>query len=233
MNILAIETATEACSAAVYRSGEIYHRYQLAPRKHTRLILPMLDEVLKEAGLEQQAMDAIAFGQGPGAFTGLRIAMGIAQGLALALDKPLIGISTLAAMAQQMINDASEEGDILIPAIDARMNEVYWGRYQYQQGRVVLLGEEQVSAPEVLLAQNDCSIVVGGSGWDAYHPTLVESPPDWIRRVQVSVFPSAYAIAQLASAAYQRGEFLDAASAEPVYLRNNVAKKKGEQGKPG
>ena len=231
MNILAIETATEACSAAVYRDGEIFHRFELAPRKHTQLILPMMDEVLAEAGVTRNALDAIAFGRGPGAFTGLRIAVGVAQGLALALDKPLIGVSTLAAMAQQ-IADTQDVGELsLLAAIDARMNEAYWARYQNVNGEVVLQGEEQVSAPEILIQSDDIDSAVFGSGWEAYHPSVFENPPSWVKKSVTDVFPSAYYIAKLAASAYQRGELLDAADAEPVYLRNNVAKKKGEQGK--
>ena len=231
MNILAIETATEACSAAVYCDGEIFHRFELAPRKHTQLILPMMDEVLTEAGVERDQLDAIAFGRGPGAFTGLRIAVGVSQGLALALEKPLIGISTMAAMAQQVF-DTQNVGDLsLLAAIDARMNEVYWARYQSVDGDVVLQGEEQVSEPDVLIQTETIDSVVFGSGWEAYHPEMLENPPEWVKQSVTDVFPSAYYIAKLAASAYQRGELLDAADAEPVYLRNNVAKKKGEQGK--
>ena len=231
MNILAIETATEACSAAVYRDGEIFHRFELAPRKHTQLILPMMDEVLAEADITRDELDAIAFGRGPGAFTGLRIAVGVSQGLALALEKPLIGISTMAAMAQQISETEDTNGLSLLAAIDARMNEVYWARYQSIDGEVVLQGEEQVSAPELLTQSDNIDSVVFGSGWEAYHSALLESPPSWIKASVADVFPSAYYIAKLAATAYQRGELLDAADAEPVYLRNNVAKKKGEQGK--
>ena len=230
MNILAIETATEACSVAIYRDGEVFHRYELAPRKHTQLIIPMMDEVLTEAGVARSELDAIAFGRGPGAFTGLRIAVGIAQGLSLALEKPLIGISTMAAMAQQVFETEDVAGLSLLAAIDARMNEVYWGRYQSVDGEAILQGEEQVSAPDLLL-QGDVDSVVFGSGWEAYHSEFLAVPPEWLKKSVPAVFPSAYYIAKLAASAYQRGELLDAADAEPVYLRNNVAKKKGEQGK--
>lgn len=231
MNILAIETATEACSAAVYRDGEIFHRFELAPRKHTQLILPMMDEVLSEAGVVREALNAVAFGRGPGAFTGLRVAVGVAQGLALALDKPLIGISTLAAMAQQVLDTKKVEELSLLPSIDARMSEVYWGCYQSVNGEVILQGEEQVTSPDALIQSDEVDSVVFGSGWEAYHSSLLDSPPLWIKASVNEVFPNAYYIAKLAVSAYQRGEVVDAADAEPVYLRNDVAKKKGEQGK--
>ncbi|PID45810.1 MAG: tRNA (adenosine(37)-N6)-threonylcarbamoyltransferase complex dimerization subunit type 1 TsaB [Proteobacteria bacterium] len=230
MKILAIETATEACSAAIYKDGEIFHRYELAPRQHTQLILPMMDAVLAEASVDRSDLDAIAFGRGPGAFTGVRIAVGIAQGLALALDKPLIGISTLAAMAQQVLDTHNVDELRLIPAIDARMNEVYWGCYTSQQGEVALQGEEYVASPEVLLQQSSEKACVLGSGWEMYHAAVFDTSPPWIQQTVKNIFPSAYYVAKLAASAYLRGEQMDAADAEPVYLRNNVAKKKGEQG---
>lgn len=231
MKILAIETATEACSAAVFCEGHINHRYELAPRKHTQLILPMMDEVLSEAGVVQSELDAIAFGCGPGAFTGLRIAVGVAQGLALALDKPLIGISTLAAMAQQVLEEHDSADCMLVPAIDARMSEVYWGCYKNDNGEVVLQGQEHVTTPEQLIVDGCTDSVVLGSGWEMYHNGVFDEPPAWVKQSVRGVFPSAYFVAKLAASAYQRGELLDAANAEPVYLRNNVAKKKGEQGR--
>ncbi|PWQ99612.1 tRNA (adenosine(37)-N6)-threonylcarbamoyltransferase complex dimerization subunit type 1 TsaB [Leucothrix arctica] len=229
MKILAIETATEACSAALYNDGEVTHRYELAPRKHTQLILPMLDEVLNESDVSKSELDAIAFGRGPGAFTGLRIAVGIAQGLALSLDKPLIAISTLAAMAQQILETQNVTNTQMIPAIDARMSEVYWGHYANREGEAVLTSEEQVSIPELLLQQQVPSLIFG-SGWEAYHAEFLAQPADWVAGSTNDVFPSAEHIATLASYAWQRGELIDAADAEPTYLRNNVAKKKADQG---
>jgi tRNA threonylcarbamoyladenosine biosynthesis protein TsaB len=230
MKILAIETATEACSAAVYNDGEITARFEFAPREHTQLILPMLDDVLEDAGVTREELDAIAFGCGPGAFTGLRIAVGIAQGLGLALNKPLIPISTLATMAELVLENQPEAEGNYIAALDARMGEVYWGEYAKQGDELVLIGEEQVSAPEALTEYGKPAIVFG-SGWEAYQETFLQNPPPWIKGIIREVFPSAYYVAKLAAAAWLRGETIDAADAEPVYLRNNVALKKGEQGK--
>jgi len=237
MKILAIETATEACSAAIYWDGEIISRYELAPRRHTQIILPMLDEVLSEAGISKQALDAIAFGRGPGAFTGLRIAVGIAQGLALALDKPVVPISSLAAMSQQVLdktNSLSIADDVrYIPAIDARMDEVYWGIYEGVDGEAQLQDEEKISKPEAIgeLYRDHNQDLRFGSGWQAYHPSsmICESPE--LESATNDVFPNAYYVAKLAASAYRRGEIIDAADAEPTYLRNDVAKKKAEQGK--
>lgn len=233
MKILAIETATEACSAALYCDGEIISRYEIAPRKHTQLILPMMDSILEEAGINKTSLDAIAFGRGPGAFTGLRIAVGVAQGLALALDKPVIAISTLAAMAQQVLDATLASGDEydFIPAIDARMGEVYWGKYTSVDGEARLVGEEAISKPEVIEVFNQGAYLRFGSGWQAYYPAMMVYDSPETNEATANVFPSAYYIAKLAATAFSRGEAIDAADAEPIYLRNDVAKKKADQGK--
>jgi len=137
--IIAIETATEACSAAVIIKQDtetsIRKRFQLAPREHTKLILPMLDEVLDEFELRLTDMDAIAFGRGPGAFTGLRIASGIAQGLALSVDKPTIPVSSLKALAlASQTGNTTQKNGAVVAAIDARMGEVYWAEYSMNNG---------------------------------------------------------------------------------------------------
>ena len=123
MKLLALDTATEACSAAVLADGEVLERYELAPRRHAALILPMIESVLAEAGLEISQLDAIAVGRGPGAFTGVRIAIGIAQGIAFAADLPVALVSTLAALA---LGTARDTGATRIAAaLDARMGEIY------------------------------------------------------------------------------------------------------------
>lgn len=123
--ILAIDTATEACSVAVWNQGEIHALFELCPREHTQRILPMVQQVLAESGLALNQLDALAFGRGPGSFTGVRIGIGIAQGLALGADLPMLGISTLQTMAQGAWRVCGAER--VLAAIDARMGEVYWG----------------------------------------------------------------------------------------------------------
>ena len=169
MKILALDTATEACSAALLSGGSVYERHEIAPRRHAELILPMVDGVLAEAGLGLNDVDAIAFGRGPGAFTGIRIAAGVTQGLALGAGLPVIPVSSLATLAQGVINQSAT----LLPAIDARMGEIYWAAYDAaQDGLVRLVTEEQVAPPDAVQIPAGKQIFGVGSGWDTYRATL-------------------------------------------------------------
>lgn len=235
--IIAIETATEACSAAllIKKAGKqsLYKRFQLAPREHTKLILPMLDEVLAEAKLQLADVDAIAFGRGPGAFTGLRIATGIAQGLALSVDKPTIPVSSLHAMALAANKDAEPKKNeqSIVVAIDARMGEVYWAEYNIVEGKVELIGEEQLSSPEVMFKKTEIfaqtrQVNVIGSGWDEYIDRFEESYSISINLNHFTKrFPDAVEVSELALLSFEKGETYSLEDAQPVYLRNNVAKK--------
>ena len=122
MKILAVDTATEACSAALYINGDIQERFEIAPREHTRLLLPMVDSLMAEAGIRPQQLDAIAFGCGPGSFTGVRIAAGVMQGIAYGADLPVVPVSTLAAISQSCLQKTAH--DTIFTAVDARMNEI-------------------------------------------------------------------------------------------------------------
>ena len=144
MKILALDTATEACSAALLIDGEIRERFEIAPRAHARLLLPMLEDLLAEAGLKPAQLDAIAFGRGPGSFTGLRIAASVAQGIAFAADLPVLPVSTLAALAWPALRAA--RADQVFAAIDARMGEIYCAGFGLAaQGELLMLSEEQVT----------------------------------------------------------------------------------------
>lgn len=241
--IIAIETATEACSAALLLQEDgkqtIFKRFQLAPREHTKLILPMLDEVLAEAKLKLTDVDAIAFGRGPGAFTGLRIATGIAQGLALSIDKPTIAVSSLTAMAlsaqQQMSENNIEEPTSIVVSIDARMSEVYWAEYTIIEGKLTLVGEEQLSKPSVIYDKTQSlmqtsPVVLIGSGWDVYLEAFQDKNPDMLSLYYIeNKFPEAEHVSQLALLAFEKGELQSIEEAQPVYLRNNVAEKSKKQ----
>lgn len=220
MKLLALDTATEACSTAVWIDGAVVERYEWAPRRHAALILPMIEAVLAEAGLETRQLDAIAVGRGPGAFTGVRIAMGIAQGIAFAADLPVAPVSTLAALA---LGAGRETGRTHIAAaLDARMGEVYWGVYAVAGEDVEPLGEERVCAPEAVTAPPG-QWFGAGSGWAAHAEALT-------RRLTVSGwrgdgYPRAGDVARLAAAPSRRGAWVAAERALPVYLRNEVVVK--------
>ncbi|WP_070967493.1 tRNA (adenosine(37)-N6)-threonylcarbamoyltransferase complex dimerization subunit type 1 TsaB [Vibrio sonorensis] len=224
--ILALDTATENCSVALMANGQLYTRSQVAPRDHTKLILPMVDEVLKEAGLKLNELDALAFGRGPGSFTGVRIGIGIAQGLAFGADLPMIGISTLKAMAQgsYRINGAEK----VAVAIDARMSEVYWGRFQRQNdGTWQEIHAECVIPPQVLVEQSDSDQhpwVSAGTGWQTYDQELQALPFD-VEKGEV-LYPTAEDMVVLAQQDFLVGKTVDAEEASPVYLRDTVAWKK-------
>ncbi len=238
MKILAIDTATEACSAALYIDGEainsgITTQYQLAPRQHSRLILQMVDDLLKQAAISVNALDAIAFGRGPGSFMGLRIAAGVVQGIAFAHDLPVIPVSTLKTMAQRVYQ---ETGNIhVLAAIDARMDEVYWAAYTLKDQRWCLLGVESVISPDnvklpEMPVQSDATqsgqLWVGaGTGWASYKDRLLLAANGQPSTILPECFPSAEAMVKLAAIEFEAGNTVLAAEAIPVYLRNDVAKK--------
>ncbi len=227
--ILAIETATEACSAALLINGEVRERYELAPRRHAMLILPFVDALLQEADLKPQQLDAVAFGRGPGSFTGLRIAAGIAQGIAFGADLPVVPVSTLAALARTALQ--TQDGDAVMAAIDARMQEVYWGVYQ-RTGKdlVELIGAERVcAAADVPLPETRAQIdtwIGAGTGWGSYGDVL-GTRCGMPQRIYADCYPRAAAVAALAEALFQQGFTVPAQQAIPVYLRDNVANKPG------
>ena len=228
MNILSIDTATEACSAALYINGELSSNYQLAPREHSRLILKMIDALLADANLPVSKLDAIAFGRGPGSFMGLRIAAGVVQGISFAHNIPVIPISTLKAIAQRAY-EQTQNKHILV-AIDARMDEVYWASYRLEEEQWQLDGEECVISPDKIqllemLVKTDETWVGAGTGWGNYKDRLLPTANCQLQTFLPDCFPSAEVIAKLAVAEFNAGNMLSAAGAIPVYLRNNVAKK--------
>lgn len=221
MKLLALDTSTEACSAAVLADGAVSSEFELAPRVHTRLILPMVDKVLSAAGLRLQDVDAVVVGRGPGAFTGIRIGVGVAQGLAMAADKPVIPVSTLAALAQQVY--MQQGATQVLAALDARMGEVYWGQYAVQDGLMQLQGEEQVCAPQdVPLAEGHAWFAVG-HGWSAYSDVLQARFAAALTGADAEMLPAAKFMLPLAAAEWVLGKAVAPEDAQPVYLRNKVA----------
>ena len=225
MKMLAIDTATEACSAALYIDGDISQQYRLAPREHSHIILPMIERLLAEANLGIADIDALAFGRGPGSFMGVRIAAGVTQGIAFAHELPVVPVSTLAAIAQ-VAHDETGAVNVL-SAIDARMNEVYWGAYRLSEdGCMELVGEEIVIPPEQVNCPGEQDWCGAGSGWASYADRLRAAlAPGCLALQRSDCFPSAAAIVRLAVSAYQAGRHVPASLAVPVYLRDKVAKK--------
>lgn len=220
--LLAVETATAACSAALAIGGEVRERYALAPRQHATLILPMIESLLAEAGLRVAQLDAIAFGRGPGSFTGVRIAASIAQGVAFAVERPVVPVSTLAALALGARRETGQGA--VLAALDARRDEVYWGVYiDDGAGRLCLQGDEVVRAPAAVAVPTDGDWVAAGSGWDAYGSLLMPRLGDRVRRVLPDLEPRAADVARIALAAFAQGRTVSPEQAVPVYLRNDVA----------
>ena len=227
MKILAIETATEACSAALLIDGEVIERFQVAPREHGNLILPMVDELIQEAGLSLAQMDALAFGRGPGSFTGVRMATGVIQGLAFSADLPVAAVSTLAAVAQQVASEAVDK--TIYSALDARMGEVYWCEYRQQNGYVHAVSDERVIAADKLRVESVTAAIGIGHGWDTYGEELRQIVQAERLSLLPKALPRAREVALLALKMVENGQIVSAENALPVYLRDNVAKKKAQQ----
>ncbi|MBA7934479.1 tRNA (adenosine(37)-N6)-threonylcarbamoyltransferase complex dimerization subunit type 1 TsaB [Klebsiella sp. RHBSTW-00215] len=226
MRILAIDTATEACSAALWNDGTLSAHFEICPREHTQRILPLVQDVLNESGIMLTELDALAFGRGPGSFTGVRIGIGIAQGLALGAELPMIGVSTLATMAQGAWRKTGATR--VLAAIDARMGEVYWAEYQRdEQG--VWHGEESeaVLKPEGVserLQQLEGQWATVGTGWQAW-PDMANDSGLTLTDGEIQL-PEAQDMLPLACHLLTVGKTVAVEHAEPVYLRNEVAWKK-------
>lgn len=223
MNLLALDTATEACSAALSIDGEIIQRYQIAPRKHSSLLLPMVDDLINEAGISKADLNVIAFGRGPGSFMGVRIATGVAQGIAYALALPVVPVSTLSAIAKVCFNESGATR--VACAIDARMEEVYWGCFQIaDDGLPVLIEEEKVLPPQQIVLPKGSQWVGAGTGWASYQQAMKQKAGESLLSIQGDKLPSASAIAEIALDMAKKGQTVSAEMALPVYLRNKVAK---------
>ncbi len=209
--ILAIETSSELASCALLNGEQLISRSSSGVRTHSQSILPMVQELLAEAGIALRDCDAIAFGSGPGSFTGVRTACGIAQGLAFGAALPVIPVVTLEAMAQSC-RERTGAADVLA-VLDARMGEVYWAQYRYADGW-------QVVAPPALCAPQDVAppspATACGNGFSAY-------PEAFTIEAITDIMPHAAAVAQLAAVELAAGRTVSPAEAQPLYLRNKIA----------
>ena len=226
MLILSLETSTELGSCALFHDGELIERICPAGRSHSETLLPLIRELMQEAGVVFAQLDAIAFGAGPGAFTGLRVACGIAQGLAVARDLPLIPVTSLETMAVMTGKNR------VLTLLDARMGEVYAGAYLVEGNVAVLQGEIRVSVPEEV-------VLPSGEGWTACGNALAAYPALAERVVAVNmnfhpeILPLASAVARMAAPRVARGEGIDSALAAPLYIRDKVAKTVAERLREG
>jgi tRNA threonylcarbamoyladenosine biosynthesis protein TsaB len=227
MILLALETATDQCSAALYCDGVMHARSLHAPRRQAEILLPLLDELLAETGVARSGIDAIAFGRGPGAFTGVRLAVAVAQGLALALDRPLLSVSTLAALALA----APDEAMTILAVLDARMGEIYAGAFRRSGADALqLIGAESVGPAEALVLPQATSWFGVGSGWNAYATALrARLGTTSLSGMDAAAQPEAAAIARLAVPLFATDGGLPAAHALPVYLRDKVALTRAER----
>lgn len=226
MRILAIDTATEACSAALWNDGAVSAHFELCPREHTQRILPMVQDILTAGDVRLTDLDALAFGRGPGSFTGVRIGIGIAQGLALGAGLPMIGVSTLMTMAQGAWRKTGATR--VLAAIDARMGEVYWAEYQ-RDASGIWHGEETeaVLKPEAVnarLKQLDGQWATVGTGWQAWPDMSLNTPVELLDG-EVTL-PAAEDMLPAACQLLAQGKTVAVEHAEPIYLRNEVAWKK-------
>ncbi len=227
MNLLAVDTSTEACSSALWVDGVCREIFELAPRRHGELLLGMADQLLADAELSLADLDALAFGRGPGSFTGVRIATGAIQGLAFALGLPVAPISSLQALAQGVARELEQSS--VLAGFDARMNEVYWGAYRMTSGGVVEpVVAELVCAPENVPVPDDGEWFGAGSAWQSYGEQLRGAVGDRLAGMDPERYPHARDVAVLGAAAVARDQVVPAHEALPVYLRDSVT-----QVKPG
>jgi tRNA threonylcarbamoyladenosine biosynthesis protein TsaB len=223
MRILALETSTEYCSVALHQDGNVIERFEWVGQKHSELLIAMLADLLRDAQVKLAELDGIAFGAGPGSFTGVRIACGATQGLALGADLPVLGVCTLQALAQ-----ASGHTRV-IAALDARMGEIYHAVYEQQQGVWMTVSEPCLCKAENAPMVSGTDWYGVGSGFAAYGEALQQRYAGQLRGTDGTAVPHAAAIAALAAVGFEQGSGLDAALALPLYLRDKVALKTVER----
>ncbi len=223
MKILAFDTSTELCSVAIFLDGKIFSREILAGRRHSELLLPMINETLAESELALTQLDGIAFGAGPGSFTGLRIACGVAQGLAFATNLPITGISTLEAMAQKLGQHK------VIAALDARMGEIYHAAYIKFADKWKIISAPTLCHPHHATLLSGDNWIGCGSGFDAYKEELSARYIGNILHIKQDIHPHAQEIAQLAIPKFTDGSDTNPINAAPIYIRNKVALKENER----
>lgn len=217
MDILAVETSTELCSVALWLDGEIDAREAVAGQRHSELLLPMIDALLTQHGLAVRDLNGIAFGAGPGSFTGLRIACGVAQGIAFGANLPVVGVGTLLALA------AASRAERVVSCLDARMGEVYHAAYEKRGSAWHAVCEPSLCKPDATPDLPAGAWTGCGSGFAAFRAALEQRYAGTLERVIDNLAPHAKEIAALAAAEFERGNAVSAERAAPLYVRNKVA----------
>lgn len=226
MKYIAIDASTEACSVALYLDGQVFSKFDLCPQSHSVVLLPMIDALLQEHKVALTDLDGLIYGQGPGSFTGVRIGIGVAQGLAFGANLQTVGVSTLQAMAQQAYEDEGQAN--VFAAIDARMSEIYAGHYQLaENGLMALNGEEvNVQPAEVSSRLTDISsnCFMVGTGFDTYTEALQGFS---VTGASPSIlYPNAKAMLAIGIEKFKQGLEKPAEEAQPVYVRDTISWKK-------
>lgn len=220
MKFLAVDTATEACSLALQIGEQRLSRFICAGRSHTEQLLPMFQSLLAEAGLSPGQLDAYVCGVGPGSFAGVRIGVSFVKGLALAQDRPVVAVSSLAMLAAAAMAQGQER---VLCAIDARMDEVYFAAFARDAaGLPALLGEPRVCAPGEV-PRHEGSWAAAGSGWQRYEASLRAASAAQFSRIDAQALPQAEQALRIALPELRAGRTIGAAQLSPLYLRNKVA----------
>jgi len=227
MKIVAIDTATEACSVALWLDGAVHERFEHAGRTHSQRLLPMLRALAADCGITLAQLDGIACGVGPGSFAGVRIGVGFVKGLALGLDRPVLAVTSLAMLAQGAIRRHGARQ--VLAAIDARMSEVYYQAFSAVDGLAVGQGEARVIAPSLLDLPADGRYAAAGSGWHSHGAELRARTAAALEPVEDTALPQAQDALPLAQPAFAAGQGIAAGLLQPLYLRNRVALTKAEQ----
>jgi len=223
MNLLAIDTSTDSCSVAASRGRELFSRREPALQRQAERVLGMVEEILAEARLELAQIEGIAYGQGPGSFTGLRIAAGVTQGLALARGIGVVGVGSLLALAEEAA------GDRVIACLDAHMGEVYHAAYRKTDSEWEEVSAPGLYKPEAVPVPSGKDWMGCGDGFAAHGDRLAARLRDCVSVIRAEAVPTARAVLKLAMPRFAAGEAKDAEAALPVYLRDKVAKKTSER----
>lgn len=223
VNLVSLETSTEYCSLAVSRGAQLFEHSFHAGQRHSELALPALRDLLQRAALDMRAIGGIVFGAGPGSFTGLRIACGLAQGLALAQNLPVAGIGTLLALAENC------GADKVIACLDARMGEVYHGTYRKSGGNWIEMHAPGLYHPDAVPEVEGGNWVACGSGFRVHADALERRYRGALARIDADALPNAAAMLRLALKVFAAGQGMDAAAAVPLYVRDKVALKASER----